>query len=223
MISTGGGPKPLRPTSIDPQQIDQKFRQVGDLYEKQFLREMVKQMRNTIPEGGIIPTGMGEKIFREQLDQEYVETWGSQGGIGLSDLIYKQLVDKFGERMGLKAGVEKPMGPIPITMKENFRAQFPKPTPGPSTGDLNIQVSRTNEGEGQPTSLLNPWRGELLGVYQLADGYNLVDIKHDDGLRSRLHFKGALASLQVGDQIEPGQSLGVLPADSNSFNWKVSE
>ena len=35
-----------------------------------------------------------KKIYNSELDQQYVEMWGDQGGIGLVDLIYDQMKDK---------------------------------------------------------------------------------------------------------------------------------
>ena len=66
----------------------------AQLYEDQFLREMVKAMRRGIPESGFIKKNMGERIYREQLDHRYVEAWVQHGGVGLTDLIYKNLMNQ---------------------------------------------------------------------------------------------------------------------------------
>jgi flagellar protein FlgJ len=89
--------------TVSPEQMDQKFKDIAKLYEKQFMREMVKAMRATTGKNELLPVSQGEKIFQEQLDQEYVEKWGDQGGLGLSDTIYKNLLDKYGEALGIRA------------------------------------------------------------------------------------------------------------------------
>src|SRR5689334_1125052 len=100
---------------LTAEQQDQKLKDVGKLYEKQFLREMMKQMRSTVgEESGFMPTGQAEKIFRGQLDEEYVEKWGDRGGIGLGDMIYKQLIEKYGAQLGIKPQEMRPAGPIKI-------------------------------------------------------------------------------------------------------------
>src|SRR5689334_1017490 len=98
---------PTQKTSGNPE-LDKKFREVSEMYEKQFLREMTKAMRSTIQESGLVKVNQGEKIFREQLDNEYVEKWGSSGGIGLADMIYDQLLFHYGP----KTPDQRPQGPI---------------------------------------------------------------------------------------------------------------
>lgn len=74
-------PKPIEKTP------EEKLRQVSDYYEKQFMREMLKSMRSTISESGLVKTNQAEKIFRDQLDDEYVDQWNQKGGfrfIGLN-------------------------------------------------------------------------------------------------------------------------------------------
>ena len=67
---------------------------VAKLYEKQFLREMVKAMRSTVSFSEMTKPSMAEDIFRSQLDEQYVEAWGDKGGIGLGDIIYESLMDR---------------------------------------------------------------------------------------------------------------------------------
>jgi flagellar protein FlgJ len=71
--------------------FDAQLRKAAQLYEAQFLREIVKGMRSTIPEGGLLPKSQGEKIFQAMLDEEYTDQWAARGGVGLADLIYDQL------------------------------------------------------------------------------------------------------------------------------------
>jgi hypothetical protein len=63
---------------------DQKLHEVSEMYEKHFLREMMKAMRSTVHEGGFIQQNQAERIFKEQLDDHYVDKWSEKGGIGLS-------------------------------------------------------------------------------------------------------------------------------------------
>src|SRR4051812_7776266 len=74
-----------------------RLREAAKLYEEQFLGEMVKAMRKTVSESDFLKPGMGEKIYRDQLDQQYVENWADQGGIGLADLIVEQFQSNQGQ------------------------------------------------------------------------------------------------------------------------------
>src|SRR4051812_46117802 len=89
---------------------EEKFREVAELYEKHFMREMVKAMRSTVPESGLIQANQAEKIFREQLDDNYVDKWSERGGVGFADVIYKQLMDRYGSVLQ-KQKLGRPQGP----------------------------------------------------------------------------------------------------------------
>ena len=79
------------------QNQDKSLRKASQLYEKHFLRELVKSMRKTVPESSLTKSSMGEKIYKQQLDAEYVEKWGDAGGLGLADIIYTHIKDQFKE------------------------------------------------------------------------------------------------------------------------------
>lgn len=175
--------------------LDSKFKEVSKLYEKQFLREMVKSMRSTVHEGGFIQSNQAEKIFRDQLDNEYVESWGDQGGIGMSDLIYKQLQERFGQNSMRGRGLSKPKGPLPINQESQFnmksrmnsqglQTQMRLKTPpldgsrGPQTNDpktndpkkedaVPLPKSNGSVGVKSSVSLNMPWGGQLLKAYQV--------------------------------------------------------
>ncbi len=50
---------------------DEKLREVADLYEKYFIKEMMKNMKSTVAESGLIKKNNAEKIFEDQLDDQY--------------------------------------------------------------------------------------------------------------------------------------------------------
>lgn len=270
-----------RPLQKSP---DQKLRDVSDMYEKHFLREMMKAMRSTVHEGGFIQSNQAEKIFREQLDDHYVDKWGERGGIGLSDMIYKQLVDKFGPMMGMgvdKSGVGKPQGPLPFGKKDNSNVEYrPQPFQHPGKKDsvsyridvvrrgnhLNVsdggnknQGTIENEtGNSEKAQGLSPfgsesvagtsrsepvrevrgdslnseavkvpWDGVLIGKKTLVDNQVLVEVEHDNGLKSQLVFKGNLSKLHtdsaVGEKLQAGDTLGFLGANAKSVYWTVQK
>lgn len=199
---------------------DQKLREVSDMYEKHFLREMTKAMRSTVSESGFIQANHAEKIFREQLDGEYVEKWAARGGIGFSDLIYNQLVEKFGAQLGMKAKVEKPKGPLPLDRAKNFQH------PGKSKSTLSYRIDVAPDIQGgipRPGArdVKAPWAGRFGAVTQLTDNQTQVEIEHDNGLKSQVVFKGSLSKLSTGDKVQAGDTLGFLSSEAKSIYWTV--
>lgn len=212
-----------------PEQMDQKLKDVSKLYEKQFLREMMKQMRATVSdEGGMIPTSNAEKIFREQLDQEYVEKWGDHGGIGLADMIHKQLLEKLGPAMGIVPAPQRPQGPLKIDEKSlqanplKFHSQTNPSRPHKVSLQFDLQEAALQDGE-----VSAPWGGSLLGVKKLSQDENLLELAHDNGLKSQLVFRGSLeknfqpAQFRPGTEIQAGQRLGLLSPEAKSLFWTV--
>jgi flagellar protein FlgJ len=205
-----------------PEQQDAKLKQVGELYEKQFLREMVKAMRSTVHESGFIKTSQAEQIFREQLDQEYVENWGKKGGIGLADMIHHQLLEKYGAQLGIRAADQKPVGPLRLDEKSNFQGRVVQNKINSNLPGFTLEYQR---GESQPGTqdLLNPWSGKLLGHKRLDSGENILHIEHDNGLESTLSFRGTGLGLLAGDKVEEGGRLGLLSPEADRFFWSLQK
>lgn len=202
---------------------EDKLRQVSEMYENYFVREMMKQMRATVQEGGFIKQNNAEKIFRGQLDDQYADQWVKAGGIGLSNLIYDQLVEKFGNQYGFKKSVDRPVGPLAIDNKSTF-AGFVSRLPNSedrTTGEITMKFQ---SAEGNKSELLNPWAGTLLSKNYLDMDQIQYRIKHDNGLESLIMTRGTglgpEQKLSLGDTIGAGQQLGWLSSASPLF-WTV--
>lgn len=231
---SGGGFKPLPSQMMrkpEAKPADVKLREVSDMYEKHFLREMLKSMRSTVQESGFIKSNQAEKIFKEQLDDQYVEKWGERGGIGLSNLIYDQLINKFGEAMGIRPKVLKPMGPLKMDEKSNYHAK-PFVHPGkkeavsyrieiPEAGTPRESVAATENSVRGSKDVKAPWDGVLLGSKKLADEQTLVEIEHDNGLKSQMVFSGGLSKNLTGQKVQAGETLGFLSQDAQSLYWTI--
>lgn len=222
---------------------EEKLREVSDLYENQFIREMIKQMRATVHEGGFIKQNNAEKIFRSQLDEQYADQWGKAGGIGLSDIIYDQLMAKYGEKIGLRTAIEKPQGPLDFNQKSIFAGVVSRPASVNSANNLlspttfKLQAMSGTEGQvfdreknqlSAPVfELKNPWAGILLDKKYSEMDQMQYRIKHDNGLESLILMRGTGLGAQLdehklslGDVIQTGQQLGWASTLSPLF-WTV--
>ncbi|MES3036468.1 MAG: rod-binding protein [Bdellovibrionota bacterium] len=194
--------------------VETQFKDAAKMYEKQFLGEMVKAMRTTVQESGLVNVSNGEKIFKQQLDDEYVDQWTNKGGIGMADMIYDQLMQKYG---GQNIQV-KPKGPL--DMKD--AAVFKGSAVMPKAGQTDITFSRP-AGSKDIVSVQSPWDGVLREKTSLgSDGY-LLKIDHADGLSSRLSFRGTAGTLEKGQKIQAGQKIGLLSPEANEFFWSLGE
>ena len=72
-----------------------KLREACEGFEAMFLSMMYKQMRATVPEGGLFGKKSNAlKIFEDMRDTELMNAAAKSGGIGIADMMYKQLTIK---------------------------------------------------------------------------------------------------------------------------------
>lgn len=225
-LKAGPGLNPLNQGPLaekSKKATENQVKEVADMYEKYFIREMMKQMRSTVhEEDGFIKHNNAEKIFRDQLDDQYADQWGKAGGIGLSGMIYDQIIDKYGPALGLKKAIEKPQGPLSLDQKSNFSGFSSTAVAGSKSGSpLTFQFQVP---DGKKAELKNPWAGTLLDKKYLDADQLQYHIKHDNGLESLIVSRGSglgpEQKLSPGDTIESGQQLGWLSSASPLF-WTV--
>ncbi len=70
---------------------DEKMELAASQFESMMVRMMLKQMRATVPEGGLIEKNSGEKMFEEYSDEETANHASSQMGLGLAEALIRQL------------------------------------------------------------------------------------------------------------------------------------
>lgn len=201
---------------------ESKLRDVSKAYEKLFLQQMVKSMRASVPESGFIRQNAAERLFREELDAEYLQSWSDKGGVGFADVIYDNLVEKFGPQLGIKPARQKPVGPLPLNEKSNFNGVTRVPSPTPK--DISYRFDLVSGGgKSSSAEVLAPWSGRLLGGKNLGEDSQLLEIRHENGLKSRLTFRGRLERLIPGQELQAGERIGLLSPDARALFWTLGE
>lgn len=74
--------------------LDAQIKKAAKVYEQQFLQEMMRAMRKTVEHSEFTKPSMAEKIYQDEMYNQYAEKWMDSGGNGLADLIYKELKEK---------------------------------------------------------------------------------------------------------------------------------
>ncbi len=74
----------------DPNE-QKKLREACQELESVFLNMMLGKMRDTIPERTLFPKSSGEKMMQSMLDVELTRVMAKGKGMGLADMLYKQL------------------------------------------------------------------------------------------------------------------------------------
>ncbi len=200
------------PANVPPR--NEKIDDVAKLYEKQFLREMVKAMRSTVSNSELVPQSMGEKIYRSQMDEEYVEQWSNSGGTGLSNMIYDQIMDRYFKKPESAKSLGQ-QGPIQISNRDIAKAMRVE---GGRPQQTSVKIDLQASGQIQA-----PWDATLVTKTKLPDGKNAVVLDHGAGMRSTFIFDGVPSALEPGSKIARGTSVGVLSPENNSFIWNMTD
>lgn len=76
---------------------DKALKEACDQVEQYMLSMIFKQMKaSTVTGETLIPKGDYEKMFEDYLIDEQCKTMSKAGGVGLSDMMYKQLSQTYG-------------------------------------------------------------------------------------------------------------------------------
>ena len=68
-----------------------KLRKACADFESLFLNYMLKSMRSSVPEGGIIGGSEEGKMFQTMFDEKLADQVASDGGLGLGEILLQQL------------------------------------------------------------------------------------------------------------------------------------
>lgn len=69
----------------------EKLRATCQEFEALFIHAMLKEMRKTIPQDGLLPRGSGEDAFQEVADWEMAQQSARTGHLGIAEALFRQL------------------------------------------------------------------------------------------------------------------------------------
>lgn len=72
-------------------QDEKELKEACQEFEGYYLQQLFKEMRKTVPEGSFLEKSQGREIFEDMLYEEYAKDISKGNGVGLSDMLYKQL------------------------------------------------------------------------------------------------------------------------------------
>jgi peptidoglycan hydrolase FlgJ len=72
-------------------QKPEALRKVCQDFESIFISQMMQQMRQTVPKDGLFSGGQAEEIYTSMMDSEMAKTISQERGMGLADVLYRQL------------------------------------------------------------------------------------------------------------------------------------
>lgn len=85
------GPAPLTGGGTAAAAQARELLQAARALEGVFYQQMLQAMRDAVPEGGLLETSTGEKVFREMFDEEMARQAAARSERGLAQALYRQL------------------------------------------------------------------------------------------------------------------------------------
>ena len=69
-----------------------KLRKAAEGFEAIFIRQFLKAMRTTIPDGGMFGKGTVGEIYADMMDNAVADESAKRGTLGIADIMYRRLV-----------------------------------------------------------------------------------------------------------------------------------
>jgi flagellar protein FlgJ len=97
-----------------PNSDDKAVKKACEDFESLLVHQMLKQMRQSVPQNGLFSGGAAEQIYHSMLDGEMAKEISHRKGIGLAPILYQQIksmTDKTEqtEQHTLKSGQNMPI------------------------------------------------------------------------------------------------------------------
>lgn len=217
-------------------------RAVAD-FESLFINQMFKSMRETIGKSELFHGGKAEDIYTSMLDTELSKNMAQAGGIGLADMLLRQLsdIESSGQEPGPEAGVE-PVVPQKAEIKPELVKTMPTVAAEPVREEPEKfsfplkELKRISSGFGDRTDPITGHTRFHHGmdiaanqgtpVYPASSGKvvfsgkkggygNMVEILHDDGLVTR-YGHNAENTVKEGDIVNPSQPIAYVGSTGRS-------
>ncbi len=102
--------RPLSPGQLPPEVRQARLKKATEDFEALFLSQMWKQMRQGVGKEGLFSSKEAES-YLSMFDQEMGVTLAQAGGIGLAEMLSRQLQAKL-ERAGQGVAPAKPLAPL---------------------------------------------------------------------------------------------------------------
>jgi murein DD-endopeptidase MepM/ murein hydrolase activator NlpD len=208
-----------------------ELRKVAQEFEAIFIANLLKVMRETIEESGLLEEGFGKSIYTEMFDQEISLSMARRGALGISNMLYQNLLAAEASK-DLKESIQTPaekQGMEPNTTaspessgekkdeQEISELQLPIQAPVSSMFGLRVDPfshkMRLHKGVDlaapEGTKIVAALPGTVVSA-GYENGYgNSVLIQHAGGLQTRYGHLGSI-NVKAGDHITSDQFLGTV-------------
>ncbi len=88
LVNQASNPEPVeRLPRTDPEKLREKCQE----FEAVMLQSMLKSMRASVPDGGLLPKNNDQRIFEDLMDQQVAVEMSRKQSMGIADALFRQL------------------------------------------------------------------------------------------------------------------------------------
>ncbi|MBE9610764.1 flagellar assembly peptidoglycan hydrolase FlgJ [Chitinilyticum piscinae] len=180
--------------AIDPRGVESLRRQKADVatrgvaqqFESLLLQQMLASMREASPRYADEDQGSSQDLFRSMYDKQLAQTWSAKGGVGLADMILRQLNQQRGVVAGNRASITPHMlrkpensessgGLAGVAAKTAVQAVQGAPAP------IKAFIDKVGDAATAVARQLNVSPAMLIGHAALESGWGSKSIKDAEG------------------------------------------
>ena len=66
-------------------------------FETLFANQLLKTMKESVPEGGFLEESMADEIYKDMFYEEIARSIGQSGALGVADILKRHIQQNFGE------------------------------------------------------------------------------------------------------------------------------
>ncbi len=77
----------IKGAAMQPTDDLKRLKESAESFESFFIYSLLKEMRKSIPEGGLLDSGVGKEVYQYMFDEAIAKKMSEAGGIGLSKML----------------------------------------------------------------------------------------------------------------------------------------
>ncbi len=211
-----------------------ELKKVSQEFEAVFIAHLLKVMRETIEESGLLEGGFGKSTYTELFDQEVSLSLARRGTLGISNLLYNNLSEKLNNTEKEKSGQApdedatgssaissnpSPNASNPHNGSEEEISDFQLPVRAPISSAFGMRKdpfshqAKFHRGldlsapEGM--KVVPAFAGKVVFAGYMNGYGNTVVVQHSGELQTRYGHMGSIA-VRAGDKVDSQDILGTV-------------
>ena len=194
------------------------IQKVAQEFEGLLITQLLKVMRKSIPESGMLGGGAGKSIYQSMFDEQIAKSASEGRGFGLKEVISESLGVKnstgpslnIHERL-LDGSWQAPVSEVPELYSEGQRFGADRAGLRPDEcfgGHCGLDLAKQT---GTPVAAANMGMVSHISKNLNSRAGLWVEIDHGAGIKSRyMHLDSIRSGIQVGTRVAAGENIGTV-------------